>query len=68
VPGSPCSYSWTTEEIQAFWQDLTAFETRYPDDNIIGEDHFLGSIVLTSGGAGFGRVFPDQIAHRFTKV
>ncbi len=51
VPEWQRSYSWTTEEIEAFWQDLTAFDVQYPDDNIIGEEYFLGSIVLVTGGA-----------------
>lgn len=51
VPDWQRSYSWTTEEIEAFWQDLIAFDARYPDDNVIGEEYFLGSIVLVIGGA-----------------
>src|SRR6266540_3044141 len=51
VPEWQRSYSWTTEEIEAFWQDLTAFDVQYPNDNIIGEEYFLGSIVLVTGGA-----------------
>lgn len=50
VPDWQRSYSWTTEEIEAFWQDLMAFDARYPGDNIIGEEYFLGSIVLVMGG------------------
>lgn len=50
VPDWQRSYSWTTEEIEAFWQDLIAFDVHYPDDNIIGEEYFLGSIVLVTGG------------------
>jgi Protein of unknown function DUF262 len=51
VPEWQRSYSWTTEEIEAFWQDLVAFDAQYPEDNIIGEEYFLGSIVLVTGGA-----------------
>jgi Protein of unknown function DUF262 len=51
VPEWQRSYSWTTEEIEAFWQDLTGFDARYPGDTIIGEEYFLGSIVLVTGGA-----------------
>ena len=49
VPEWQRSYSWTTEEIEAFWQDLTAFDARYPNDNVTGEEYFLGSIVLVTG-------------------
>src|SRR6266540_5064764 len=51
VPEWQRSYSWTREEIEAFWQDLLAFEARYPERNIISEEYFLGSIVLVTGGA-----------------
>jgi hypothetical protein len=51
VPEWQRSYSWTTEQIEAFWQDLTAFDALYPDNNIIGEEYFLGSVVLVTGGA-----------------
>jgi hypothetical protein len=51
VPEWQRSYSWTREEFEAFWQDLNAFDDLYPDDNVIGEEYFLGSIVLVTGGA-----------------
>src|SRR6266536_4997119 len=51
VPEWQRSYSWTTDEIESFWQDLIAFDAQYPDDNIIGEEYFLGSIVLVTGGS-----------------
>ena len=50
VPDWQRSYSWTTEQVEAFWQDLTDFDARYPTENIIGEEYFLGSIVLVTGG------------------
>lgn len=50
VPEWQRSYAWTTDEIEAFWEDLKAFDARYPDDNIIGEEYFLGSTVLVTGG------------------
>lgn len=50
VPEWQRSYSWTTEQVEAFWLDLKAFDDRYPDDNIVGEEYFLGSIVLVTGG------------------
>jgi hypothetical protein len=51
VPDWQRSYSWTSEEIETFWQDLTGFGDHYPENNIIGEEYFLGSIVLVTGGA-----------------
>ena len=50
VPEWQRSYSWTTEQVEAFWLDLLAFDERYPGDNIVGEEYFLGSIVLVTGG------------------
>ena len=50
VPEWQRSYSWTTKDIEAFWQDLTAFDDRYAENTIIGEEYFLGSIVLVTGG------------------
>lgn len=50
VPDWQRSYSWDSPEVEAFWQDLVAFDAQYPGDNIIGEEYFLGSIVLVTGG------------------
>lgn len=51
VPEWQRSYSWDTPQVEAFWQDLVAFDTQYPGDTITGEEYFLGSIVLVTGGA-----------------
>src|SRR5680860_1381858 len=51
VPEWQRSYSWDAAQIETFWQDLVAFDQHYPDDNISGEEYFLGSIVLVTGGA-----------------
>jgi hypothetical protein len=50
VPEWQRSYSWDTAQIETFWQDLVAFSEQYPDKNIVGEEYFLGSIVLVIGG------------------
>lgn len=50
VPDWQRSYSWDTAQIETFWQDIVAFSDQYPDKNIIGEEYFLGSIVLVVGG------------------
>jgi len=50
VPEWQRSYSWDAPQIETFWQDLIAFSDQYPGDNIIGEEYFLGSIVLVIGG------------------
>jgi Protein of unknown function DUF262/Protein of unknown function (DUF1524) len=49
VPNWQRSYSWASEQIETFWADLTAFDRRYPEDNINNEEYFLGSIVLVTG-------------------
>lgn len=51
VPEWQRSYAWTADAVEAFWQDLLAFDERYPEDNVVGEEYFLGSIVLVTGGA-----------------
>jgi len=51
VPDWQRSYSWESAEVEAFWQDLVDFDDRYPGQNIENQEHFLGSIVLVTGGA-----------------
>ena len=46
VPDWQRSYSWTTTEVATFWQDLVAFSELYPNDNIKGQEYFLGSVVI----------------------
>lgn len=50
VPEWQRSYSWETVQVEAFWQDLVAFDALYPGNNITGEEYFLGSIVLVTAG------------------
>jgi uncharacterized protein with ParB-like and HNH nuclease domain len=50
VPEWQRSYSWGSAEVEAFWKDLVAFDGQYPGKNIAGEEYFLGSIVLVTGG------------------
>ena len=50
VPEWQRSYSWTTTQVETFWQDLIAFSDQYPDKTITGQEYFLGSIVLVTGG------------------
>lgn len=50
VPTWQRSYSWTSDEVEAFWLDLLAFDTAYPGSNILNEEYFLGSTVLVTGG------------------
>jgi hypothetical protein len=50
VPDWQRSYSWDTSQVDTFWQDLLMFDERYPDKNVEGEEYFLGSIVLVTGG------------------
>lgn len=51
VPDWQRSYAWDTPQIETFWQDLIAFDAQYPASNLGGEEYFLGSIVLVTGGA-----------------
>lgn len=46
VPEWQRNFSWTTSEVETFWQDLVHFDGSYPADNILEEEYFLGSIVI----------------------
>lgn len=46
VPEWQRNFSWTTREVETFWQDLLHFDATYPADNIREEEYFLGSIVI----------------------
>lgn len=50
VPDWQRSYAWDTPQIEIFWQDLIAYSEQYPEANILGEEYFLGSIVIVTGG------------------
>lgn len=46
VPDWQRNYSWTTVEVDTFWQDLLRFNDQYPGDNIDGQEYFLGAVVI----------------------
>jgi hypothetical protein len=46
VPTWQRSFSWRTQEVATFLEDLLRFSERYPGDNIKGKEYFLGSVVL----------------------
>lgn len=46
VPDWQRNYSWTTVEVDTFWQDLLRFNEQYPGDNIDGQEYFLGAVVI----------------------
>ena len=46
VPDWQRNYSWTTSEVETFWQDISLFDRRFPESSILGHEYFLGSIVL----------------------
>lgn len=48
VPDWQRSYSWTTTEVDTFWRDLLVFSDLYPDQNISGQEYFLGSVVIVN--------------------
>lgn len=51
VPEWQRSYAWGNDQIDSFWSDLTAFGDKYSDDNIAGQEYFLGSLVLVTSGS-----------------
>lgn len=46
VPDWQRNYSWTTVEVETFWQDLLRFDSQYPEQNIDGQEYFLGAVVI----------------------
>ena len=46
VPDWQRNFSWTTTEVETFWQDLLRFNEQYLDENIEGQEYFLGAIVI----------------------
>lgn len=46
VPDWQRNYSWTTSEIDTFWQDILHFDEQYPGDNVDSQEYFLGAIVI----------------------
>ena len=46
VPDWQRNFSWTSQETETFWQDLLKFDEQYPDDNIDGQEYFLGAVVI----------------------
>src|SRR4051794_18923881 len=45
VPRLQRPYSWDGPETKELWQDITSFDDRFPAENIVGREYFLGSIV-----------------------
>jgi len=46
VPDWQRNYSWTTSEVETFWQDLLRFDAQYPGNNVDDQEYFLGAIVI----------------------
>lgn len=46
VPDWQRNYSWTTSEVETFWNDLIHFGSVYPGDTIKTQEYFLGSVVI----------------------
>ena len=51
VPDYQRSYSWTSNEVSEFWDDISAFSDRYPGNSIDRFDYFIGSIVAVRDSA-----------------
>lgn len=52
VPDWQRNYSWTTSEVETFWQDLMRFSDLYPDKNVDDQEYFLGAIVIVETSNG----------------
>ena len=46
VPNWQRNFSWTTSEVDTFWQDMMLFDAQYPGETINSEEYFLGSVVI----------------------
>lgn len=46
VPDWQRNYSWTTSEVETFWEDILRFDAQYDGDNIEEEEYFVGAIVI----------------------
>src|SRR5262249_39303030 len=46
VPNWQRNFSWTTSEVETFWQDMMLFNEQYSGDTINTEEYFLGSVVI----------------------
>lgn len=46
VPDWQRNYSWTNTEVETFWQDLQRFDDHYPENNIDGQEYFMGAVVI----------------------
>lgn len=53
VPPWQRNYSWTTREVETFWQDLKTFSESYPNDTIGDQEYFIGSVVMVDTQGGF---------------
>lgn len=52
VPDWQRNYSWTTSEVETFWQDLMRFNSLYPEKNVDDQEYFLGAIVIVETANG----------------
>lgn len=50
VPDYQRDFSWSTKEVADFWEDIIAFDSRYPENQITGKQYFLGATVLVNVG------------------
>ncbi len=46
VPDYQRDFSWDTPQFEAFWKDLLAFSAKYPGENILAQEYFLGTMVI----------------------
>src|ERR1700674_3046267 len=46
VPDWQRNYSWTTSEVETFWNDLVHFDGAYPGETINTQEYFWGSVVI----------------------
>lgn len=59
VPRFQREYSWTQEEIEEFWEDVTGQIVRKKDGAISNEEYFIGCIVLVGEDTKFEHLIVD---------
>lgn len=50
VPDYQRDYSWETQQVTEFWEDLIAFGGSNPQASLVGKEYFLGAAVLVNTG------------------
>ncbi len=59
VPRFQREYSWTQEEVEEFWEDVSGQISQKQDGTISNEEYFIGCIVLVGEDTKFEHLIVD---------